>query len=158
VKEIHATLLLVVKGDRILLAQKKAGWRSGIFNGVGGKVEPGETVDAAMIRETQEEINITPTKYEKVGINYFTVVYKCEWVKMVTHIYIATDYDGTPAESDEMRPQWFDMDKIPYEKMWSDDIYWLPKVLQGKKFVGHFDFDEQNNITKHSIKIVKVLT
>jgi hypothetical protein len=29
-----------------------------------------------------------------------------------------------------MKPEWFDIEKIPYDKMWDDDIIWLPRVLK----------------------------
>ena len=47
---------------------KKRGFGSGKYNGIGGKIEKGEIPDEAMIRETKEEIKVTPIKYEKVGI------------------------------------------------------------------------------------------
>jgi hypothetical protein len=30
-----------------------------------------------------------------------------------------------------MAPQWFPIDAIPYDKMWPDDRFWLPLLLQG---------------------------
>ena len=50
------TLLLILKDNQILLAEKKRGFGVGKFNGIGGKVEKDETIEGAMIRETQEEI------------------------------------------------------------------------------------------------------
>jgi len=52
--EKHLTLLFLIKEDQILLAMKKRGFGMGRFNGVGGKIEPGETIEQAMIRECQE--------------------------------------------------------------------------------------------------------
>ena len=156
-KEILTTLLLVVEGGRVLLAQKKRGWREGIYNGVGGKVEQGEDIERAMIRETQEEIGITPTKYEKVCYSEFIVYFKGEWAKLICHKYIATKYSGEPIESDEMRPEWFDFDKIPYDNMWTDDIYWLPRVLLGEKLKCYFTFDEDNKIVSHKVERVESL-
>jgi len=153
-KTIVATLLYVVQDNKILLARKKKGWREGIYNGVGGKSDPGETVDQTMIRETEEEIGITPTKYEKVAIKQFTTFFKGEWTNWVVHSYFAYEYTGTIAESDEMAPEWFDFDKIPYDGMWDDDKYWLPKVLAGEKVIGYFEFDKDNIVVSHSIKIV----
>jgi 8-oxo-dGTP diphosphatase len=39
------------------------------------------------------------------------------------------DYDGEVRESDEMAPQWFALDDIPYNTMREDDKIWLPELL-----------------------------
>ena len=49
------------------------------------------------------------------------------------HLYIATEWEGIPKESEEMKPSWFSFDAIPYDEMFADDAYWLPLVLEGKK-------------------------
>lgn len=61
--KLETTLCLLRKNDKILLAMKKRGFGEGRYNGVGGKIEG---------NETPEEINVTPTKYEKVGLMEFT--------------------------------------------------------------------------------------
>jgi len=45
---------------------------SGKWNGFGGKVEPGETVEAAAMRELQEEAMVTTTQVERRGVLIFT--------------------------------------------------------------------------------------
>jgi 8-oxo-dGTP diphosphatase len=47
-------------GQRVALVRKgpTKGWQAGRFNGVGGKVEPGETPVAAMVREFREEAGV----------------------------------------------------------------------------------------------------
>eukprot|EP01125_Pyxidicula_operculata_P018836 TRINITY_DN6741_c0_g1_i3.p1 TRINITY_DN6741_c0_g1~~TRINITY_DN6741_c0_g1_i3.p1 ORF type:complete len:102 (-),score=12.39 TRINITY_DN6741_c0_g1_i3:119-424(-) len=44
-------------------------------------------------------------------------------------IFVSTKWVGDPIESDELKPQWFDFDSIPYDGMWQDDRIWLPEVL-----------------------------
>lgn len=44
-------LAIVNQGGRVLLGEKKRGFGEGYFNGFGGKVEAGETVQQAAIRE-----------------------------------------------------------------------------------------------------------
>ena len=60
---METTLNIIVDGDKILLARKKRGFGAGKINSPGGKLEVGETKEQAMVRETQEEVGITPTKY-----------------------------------------------------------------------------------------------
>jgi len=33
-------------------------------------------------------------------------------------------------ETEEMKPEWFSIDEIPYDKMWDDDSYWMPRILK----------------------------
>jgi hypothetical protein len=54
-----------------------------------------------------------------------------------------------------MKPQWFNLDKIPYSDMWPDDKYWLPMLLRGKNFSGKFWFQDSANtdkITKYELQ------
>ena len=50
----QATLCPLIKDDQILLAMKKRGFGVGKWNGVGGKVEKGEEIIDAAIREIKE--------------------------------------------------------------------------------------------------------
>ncbi|HOP65884.1 MAG TPA: 8-oxo-dGTP diphosphatase [Bacilli bacterium] len=151
-KKIETTLLLLRKDDQILLALKKRGFGVGKYNGVGGKLEPGETPEEAMIRETEEEIGVTPTKYEKMGENVFEELMNEELVFLRFHLYVATEWLGDPVETEEMKPYWFNIAKIPYDKMFADDRYWLPLVLEGKKISGTFKFDEDWHLISYDIK------
>lgn len=143
---LETTLCLLKKDNRILLAMKKRGFGEGKYNGVGGKIENGETPEEAMIRETQEEIAVTPIEYEKVGIIEFDEFYKGQKEKVMFHLYVASEWQGEPTESDEMKPEWFDIQSIPYDKMFPDDKYWLPLILEGRKIKACFDFDEEWNL------------
>lgn len=146
------TLCLLKKDNKILLAMKKRGFGTGKYNGVGGKLEKGETPEAAMIRETKEEINVVPTKYEKVGYIEFDEFYGDSKIKLGFHLYLVFDWEGVPTESEEMKPQWFDIDNIPYDNMFPDDKYWLPLILNGKKIKAYFEFDENWNVLSKKIE------
>lgn len=154
-RRVETTLLLLRKENQILLAMKKRGFGEGKFNGVGGKLEPDETAEQAMIREAAEEIFITPTKYEEVGIMEFHETYKGVRENLIFHLFVATKWDGEPRESEEMKPQWFDIDKIPYDKMFEDDRYWMPLILEGKKVNGFFEFDDNFKLLSHKVEEIK---
>ena len=149
------SLLFLRKGDEVLLALKKRGFGEGRWNGVGGKVEPGETVEAAMIRETEEEIHVTPTQYEKVGDIRFDEYFKGIPTLMHVHIFIATAWTGEPKESEEMQPRWFDLGDVPFSNMWADDPFWLPQVLAGKKISADFKLDANDAIVSHTVTEVE---
>lgn len=69
-----ATLVFVTRGARILLIRKKRGLGAGKINAPGGRLEPGETPLQAAIRETQEELHITPKQLTYAGENLFQFV------------------------------------------------------------------------------------
>src|SRR5688572_20732131 len=95
------TLLFLRRDGEILLALKKRGFGPGMWNGVGGKVDPGETVEQAMIRECQEEIEVTPTNYDKVAEFTFRMdVDTSEPWNLYIHTYIATEWEGEPVETE----------------------------------------------------------
>ena len=151
------TLLFLRRGNEVLLAMKKRGFGAGRWNGVGGKLEAGETVEQALIRETQEEIGVTPKVYDKVADLHFDELFKGESTLMNVHVYVATEWEDEPTESEEMKPQWFALDQIPYDDMWPDDPYWLPQVLDGKKISANFALDGEDAIIEHSVTEVNDL-
>jgi len=148
------SLLFLRRDNEVLLAMKKRDFGEGRWNGVGGKVENGESIEQAMIRETEEEIGITPTIYKKVADIRFDEYFKGEPTLMHVHVFVATAWTGVPAESEEMAPKWFTLDQIPYGEMWSDDPFWLPQVLEGKKISADFKLDASDVILNHTIKTV----
>ena len=144
--------------EEILLAMKKRGFGAGRWNGAGGKVEKGETIEQGMVREAIEEINIVPRAYEKVAVLDFTMDANTgsPW-HMHGHVFVCYAWDGEPEESEEMTPRWFRLADIPYEEMWQDDIYWLPAVLAGQKLECGFSFDEAESMLSASIRPVSKL-
>ena len=149
--KIITTLLFIIKNNKILLAEKLRGHGVGLYNGVGGKQQPDESLYDCLLRETQEEINVLPKNCNKVATIDFELYYKGEYTFENMNVFIATDYEGTLTQSDEMRPVWFDIDKIPYDQMFADDILWLPEVLKGKKASGFVKMDKNFNIVEHNI-------
>ena len=144
----HMTLLFLVKEDskEVLLAMKKRGFGEGKWNGVGGKVEEGETVEQAVIREAQEEIavgvdekNLTP----RASIEFAFA--SPNDTHLLVHVYTATQWEGTPSESEEMKPVWYSFSSVPYSDMWVDDPYWLPQMLAGKNLDAKFMFNENGS-------------
>ena len=155
--DVRRTLVFLLRDGDILLALKKRGFGAGLWNGVGGKIEPDETLEQAMVRECQEEIGVTPITFEPVANMNFYGIDKNQPFHLRIHTYLCTGWQGEPAETEEMQPKWYEIAKIPYEKMWDDDKLWLPKILSGHKITGEFYLNPDNKVYKHSLKTVGVL-
>jgi len=149
------TLCIIHQHPKILFGIKKRGFGAGRWNGFGGKVSAGETIEDATRRETKEEAGIEVKNLDKVGIIDFEFKGNPEILQV--HIFRADNFLGKPTEGEEMRPQWFNVDKIPFDKMWPDDIYWMPLFLSGKKFKGKFLFGESDVILEQELAEVEDL-
>ena len=151
-RTIRATLTLFIKDGKILLGEKKRGFAKGTLNGIGGKQDLGETIEHAMVRECKEEIGVEPTNYEQVGLILFNLWYKGEHVNMEMYIYKCYEYTGEITETEEIIPSWYELDKIPFNRMLEDDLLWLPYVLEGKKVFGKVHFDKDMKMLYNDIK------
>ncbi len=137
-----ATVCFLVPDAQILLGMKKQGFGAGKWNGLGGKVQDGETVEAAAVREIREEakLEVLSEDLEQVGTLTFFFAGEPKWL---VHAFLVRRWRGEPIETDEMRPQWFAFDAIPYDEMWVADRKWLPLALAGKRIRAdiHFSAD-----------------
>lgn len=153
------TLFFVYNDTHILLGEiKKNGVLNGRINGFGGKVEKGETIEDAAVRELGEEAGIIPVDMKKRGELFFE--FDPDGNPFVgkpvleVHVYCAKEFKGDPLETDEMRPKWFLHSEIPFERMWPDDPHWLPMLLEGKSFKGNFFLKDVNTIASYSVEEV----
>ncbi|KAK1942257.1 7,8-dihydro-8-oxoguanine triphosphatase [Phytophthora citrophthora] len=153
------TLAFIVRdgtaSQQVLLGMKKRGFGMGKWNGFGGKVEASDAnVAAAAAREIKEEANVD-VKVEDLeprGVLLFSFEQAKE--VMEVHVFLTQQFSGEPSESEEMKPQWYDVADIPYKNMWADDHFWLPHVLSGKSVNGHFHFSaDEDSILDHELKV-----
>ena len=151
---MRVMMCFIVKDGRVLLIRKKRGLGAGKINGPGGKIEPGETTLESAIREAQEEIGVTPLELEERGVLHFQFT---DGYSLHCTVFLARDYEGELIETVEATPLWFDADAIPYDEMWADDRYWLPRMLEGERFMGWFEFEGDrmlsNEVRWHDVEM-----
>ncbi len=139
-KKLITTLCIIHQHPRILLGMKKRGFGAGRWNGFGGKIVNGENIEDAAKREMKEESGVEIENLKKIGIMEFEFKDNPEIIEV--HVFKPDNFRGEPKESEEMKPQWFHFDKIPFKEMWPDDVYWMPLFLSDRKFKGKFLFDQ----------------
>ena len=136
------TLCFIVQDGRVLLMRKKRGIGAGKINAPGGKVDPEEAPLAAAIRETEEEICVTPVDPQLRGQLWF---YFKDGPTLRCLVYLAGAFHGEPRETHEA---------LPYDEMWEDDRLWLPMLLAGQRFEGEVSVDGEQ-ITAENIRVIE---
>jgi len=133
-----AVLTFIRREGKLLLILKKRGLGHGKFNAPGGRLEAGETPEQAAVRETQEEVGLTPQHLHPAGQLDFAFT---DGYSLRCHVFTSDGFEGTLTETDEADPFWCDETDIPYGRMWADDRIWIPLMLEGRRFEARFVFD-----------------
>lgn len=109
----------------------------GKYNGIGGKVEKGESVTEGMKREIREETGLEALSLSLRG----TVLWqdfgpkKEDWLAFV---FLVNGFRGVPkCKNEEGTLSWVDMDKIDSLPMWEGDRLFLPMVFDSSPKVFH---------------------
>ena len=158
---ITATITFLVHRDSkgaiqdLLIAHKKTGFGAGKVVGPGGKVEENEEIKVSAVREMKEELGVTirPKDLERIAKLNFSFPAKPEW-DLIVYVYVADRWQGEPNGGREVDPFWASVDQIPYDRMWADDAEWLPQALAGKRVIGTFVYNDDNE-TLASGKVIE---
>ncbi|OYW41949.1 hypothetical protein B7Z28_01950 [Candidatus Saccharibacteria bacterium 32-45-3] len=140
-----------------MLGIKKTGYRENIWNGVGGKVEKGETSEQGIVREAREETTTRPMNFWEVAQLNALHRYKNGSVQHFVHVYLCDEWEGEFEPTKEFSPRWRKREDIPYDRMWEDTKLWLPQVLGGNKVYGEFTYNTDDTLETHQIEIVEEL-
>jgi 8-oxo-dGTP diphosphatase len=141
-------LLLGTAGDgtpRVLLGHKKTGLGQGKVVALGGHIDAGESAAEAAVREVKEESGLVVARSALTAAARLTFLFPAQpsW-DMDVDVFTATQWTGEPAETDEIRPQWFPVSALPFDRMWDDAPYWVPRVLAGERLRATFRYADDN--------------
>ena len=101
---------LIWKDNRFLICQRPAHKaRGGLWEFVGGKVEPGEAMEAALVRECREELDITVS----VGDIFTQVIHDYPDILIRLTLFHCTIAEGTPKLLEHQDFQWITPAQIP---------------------------------------------
>jgi len=101
---------LIWKDNRFLICQRPAHKaRGGLWEFVGGKVEPGEAMEAALVRECREELDITVS----VGDMFTQVIHDYPDILIRLTLFHCTIAEGTPKLLEHQDLQWITPAQIP---------------------------------------------
>jgi len=125
----------------VLLGFKKAGFGAGKWVGPGGKVEPGEGLAQAAAREVAEEsgLVVAPEDLAHRARLTFRFPARPAW-DQTADVFVTDRFSGEAAESAELAPRWFATGALPYDGMWDDARFWVPRVLAGRRVAALITF------------------
>lgn len=145
--------LLAVQNDQVLLLQKP---RRGWYVAPGGKMESGESIYEAAIREFQEETNVTPQNVHLKGV-YTMIIKNGEQVvdEWMLYTFLAKGIEGTPfEETREGKLGWHPVESLHTLPMAEGDRTNLLFAANQKGIqYGTFEYTEDFELISESIQL-----
>jgi 8-oxo-dGTP diphosphatase len=138
---ILATLCYIKHNSMTLMIHrnKKANdIHEGKWNGLGGKLEAGETPEECVIREVREESGLVIQNPRLHGLLMFPRFKGNDWYVFV---FTAMEFNGELIESPEGKLEWIPDEKLPELSLWESDHIFFPWLENGKFFSAKFDYD-----------------
>lgn len=126
----NTTLCYIEKDGKYLMlhrVKKKDDLNRGMFIGVGGKFEEGETPEECLLREVKEETGLTLTNYKFRAIVTFV---SDRWENEYMHLYSAYDFKGSLKECTEGNLRWVEKDAVEDLPMFLGDKVFLRLIAK----------------------------
>lgn len=139
---IIGTLGFILSSDekQVLLIHRQGranDHHAGKFNGLGGKMEPHESVSQCMEREIYEEAGITCNTMKLRGTISWPD-FGPQGEDWLGFIFLISSFSGTPKTSNkEGTLAWHTIKEIDKLPMWPGDKYFLPLVFDGDPRIFH---------------------
>ena len=122
---VEVVAALIWDNDKFLICQRPANKaRFLLWEFVGGKVEPGETKEHALVRECQEELAITLA----VGDVFMDVVHDYPDITVHLTLFNATIAEGVPQKLEHNDIRWITPAEIPNYSFCPADVEFLSKL------------------------------
>lgn len=100
-----AACALVDADGRVLLTQRPKGKKlAGLWEFPGGKVEPGETPEAALIRELAEEVGITTREACLAPLTFAS--HSCDEFHLLMPLFVCRRFEGTARGLESQALKW----------------------------------------------------
>ena len=126
---IEVVAALIWDGDRFLICQRPKNKARGLlWEYVGGKVEPGETKQEALIRECREELDVTIT----VGDVFMDVVHEYPDITVRLTLFHASIAEGTIRLLEHNAIAWITPAEIPDYDFCPADEDINKQIIKGK--------------------------
>lgn len=139
---ILATLCYIKHDGKTLMVhriKKPNDIHAGKWNGLGGKIEAGETPEMCIKREVQEEAGLVIQNPRLHGLLVFTNFKGNDWYVFV---FTATEFTGKLIDSPEGQLEWIDDGKLTELNLWESDSIFLPWIEGDKFFSAKFDYTD----------------
>tara|TARA_A100001015_G_C14690769_1_gene594371 strand:+ start:68 stop:526 length:459 start_codon:yes stop_codon:yes gene_type:complete len=145
------TLCYIKKNNQTLMlhrVKKENDMHKNKWNGLGGKLIPGESPEECVIREIKEESGLNIKTPILKGIITFPKFDKIEdWLVFV---FTANQFSGNLIDSDEGNLKWIDDSDLLNLNMWEGDRIFIPWLGKNKLFSAKFHYSN-NNYIKHEV-------
>jgi 8-oxo-dGTP diphosphatase len=138
-----ATLCYVKHNGQTLMihrVKKSNDIHAGKWNGLGGKLEPGESPEQCVIREVREEAGLELRNPRYHGLLMFADFKTEDWYVWV---FTATEFNGGLIESPEGHLKWIPDEEITSLPLWPSDFIFLPWLEGGKIFSARFQYHDE---------------
>ncbi|HED10389.1 MAG TPA: 8-oxo-dGTP diphosphatase [Caldithrix abyssi] len=146
-----ATLCYVQNDTHTLMLhrnKKENDTHKGKWNGLGGKLEAGETPEDCVIREVYEESGLTIVQPQLKGLITFPMFDgRDDWY---VFMFTARQYSGELIDSPEGTLQWIENEKVPELNLWEGDRIFIPWLAQKTFFSAVFEY-EKGKYQKHRV-------
>ncbi len=118
---------LIWRGDTFMICRRPAHKARGLlWEFVGGKVEPGETKEQALIRECQEELAVTLS----VGDVFMDVIHEYPDLTVHLTLFNATIAEGEPMMLEHNDIQWITPAEIGKYEFCPADVEILKEIIE----------------------------
>lgn len=146
-----ATLCYVRRGGKTLMMhriKRPDDMHYGKWNGLGGKMHPGETPEECVVREVREESGLELAEPQLKGFITFPAFDDVEdWYVFV---FTAADFTGTLAENGEGRLEWIEDGALPKLDLWEGDQVFMPWLDGDRIFSARICYD-QGRLSGHEV-------